>query len=1044
MSLTLLRSRIPQSVADVNRLNRNRLANAICGGAQFRFLTRHNRLPHHRRDASNTHSSELKSPPVQDLFGSPASLENIRIKSEFEEKKDIRQYLRQWQENHPNIMDPVRGPGTSNTLDASAPWVGNMLNDYREAPDAGSDALREADEDVSDFANIAEEGEGTHEFLEPGDLVSLSSVEGLMSLAIYVRSVCRQQQFYTARGKWRIAVSSDVDYVVKGFAPRELLAPLHPYFPDDLARLSSQMQSAIEGGVPRPIGAPLLQMMHGFDEEVYGIYRANSRRLDNMYEIVADETKRLELGLEELACKALGITRDQVDDKTLYAVHCAVRRNSFLIEKDKSFMFTDHYFVQSRRVANTLGTVVKWVHEHQDYLIRAVDGGEGLDLKGHPMEQFVQKAKRLIRLSRKVRSPTILAWVGPTAQRYEPGQEGKPLVYREVLTESFSHTDRMIIEFLQLWCIPPRRMTSGALRSTGSHIMRSTGMYSSLDTNAGSVALFLQELGAVAPWENLRVLDQSLALPGHGISRQSDSMWEDVQQVCEKLKSERLTDQMGSLRRDFGDLPVYCVDDPGAQEIDDGVSLEPIPGSEDTFWVRVHVANPSAFLNCDDLVIKYAASRVQNLYTPERAYPMIPSTLTQEHFSLAPGRPTLTFSAKMNLQGDILDTEVVNGVARNVIYITHDQLRSLFEPEPPETVEPLTVGGQFFTEHTRNNLQATLTSEAEETFHTLRKLMLAFREHRRRNGAMDWPAPLETSVSVTVGNAPLKPYNMHVTEGRYILGDPIIQLRPGNVDPHDVPDMTKRNLIAPLMNLACYVAGKWCAERNIPTVFDGTTYHPEYQKLTSSNMSEFGGKTWLQMVAPTGYSSSSPTHHASLGLDTYVKSTSPLRRYTDLLAHYQIEAALRFEHEHGRRFDASVDHSILPFSRQDVDNFLSQSGWKRRHLRIIELASKQFWACMLLFRAFYFGECSLPETFTCLVHKPYSATAMVGSPFATGHAGFIISLGVRCQIVTPPEISEDMLSIVEAKIQSVDLSRSIVTMETTRLVRPFERVGEWR
>ena len=50
-----------------------------------------------------------------------------------------------------------------------------MLNDYREAHDAGSDALRETDEDVSDFENIAEEGEGMHDFLEPGDLVALSS-----------------------------------------------------------------------------------------------------------------------------------------------------------------------------------------------------------------------------------------------------------------------------------------------------------------------------------------------------------------------------------------------------------------------------------------------------------------------------------------------------------------------------------------------------------------------------------------------------------------------------------------------------------------------------------------------------------------------------------------------------------------------------------------------------------------------------------------------------------------------------------------------------
>lgn len=33
------------------------------------------------------------------------------------------------------------------------------------------------------------------------------------------------------------------------------------------------------------------------------------------------------------------------------------------------------------------------------------------------------------------------------------------------------------------------------------------------------------------------------------------------------------------------------------------------------------------------------------------------------------------------------------------------------------------------------------------------------------------------------------------------------------------------------------------------------------------------------------------TPHAALGLPTYVQFTSPIRRYTDLLAHYQVRPA---------------------------------------------------------------------------------------------------------------------------------------------------------
>lgn len=85
-------------------------------------------------------------------------------------------------------------------------------------------------------------------------------------MAIYVRSVQKQQQFYTSRGKWRVASNKDLDYVLKGFAPRELVQRLHPYLPDGFSEADTEIQSFIEGGVPRPVGAPLILMLQEFEE----------------------------------------------------------------------------------------------------------------------------------------------------------------------------------------------------------------------------------------------------------------------------------------------------------------------------------------------------------------------------------------------------------------------------------------------------------------------------------------------------------------------------------------------------------------------------------------------------------------------------------------------------------------------------------------------------------------------------------------------------------------------------------------------------------
>lgn len=836
--------------------------------------------------------------------------------------------------------------------------------------------------------------------------------------------------------------------MIKGFADPEYVKPLLAYFPNAVAELSTEMQSNIEGGVPRELGADLLWMMGSFNEQLLDFYRANTSQLDNMYDVVAQNDESAQYTIEELAAKTLGMPKSQLNDLILFAVHKAAMRYTFLIQYDRSSLFSDHYLVQPKRVAKVLETVTGWVHEHQDMLVEVAMKRDAPLLKDNPIETFIRKARRLVNLSRKFRSPTKMGNVGPTSHRFEPGQDDNPRIIRETETERFNANDRKIIEYLQLWCIPPKKMTSGVLRASGSHIMRTTGLYSGLEASAASVPLFLQELGVLAPWENLRLLDLGLRLPGHGLSRDSDQIWEAVQQEAQRLTSTGMEDKMRELRTHWGEQTIYCVDDPTAHEIDDGISLERV--GSDEFWVRIHVANPSAFIPHDNMIMKYAAMRNQTVYAPERIYPMLPEGLTQEHFSLAAGRPTLTFSAKMNSQGEVLDTDVRNGTAGKVVNITHSKLRSIFEPEsestPPST---LNVGGRFTTPG-RTNITETLSATDEETFHTLRQLMLGFRDVRLQNGAMEFPNSPSPSVSINAGTEALEPHNMRqISTGRYILGDPKIQVRLSAINPHEVPDLTKTNLVATLMNLACWVSGRWCAQRKIAAIYDGTFYHPEYSPLTRGSVAQYGGRSWLDLAPPKGVSSSAPVHHTPLGLDAYIKSTSPLRRYGDLLVHYQIEAALRQGHHQEGTED---DSGTLPYTAAHVDTYLNDTRWLRSRIRDVSAASAQHWTCQLLFRAFYFGECELPETFAVLLHKPYTQTSLAGTQFGQGFAGTMTTVGVRCQVVFPEGLEPDgdevlgrgILSIAEARITAVDLSRSLVVMEAVRVVKEFERVGEWR
>lgn len=857
-----------------------------------------------------------------------------------------------------------------------------------------------------------------------------------MTPAIYIRSIERQKQFYSLRGKWRIAADRDIDLVIKKFALKEQTEALLPFLPTTVPATDVEMQALTEGGVPRSVGEPLISMLQDFDYDIKSIYRENCKRLDNAYSFIAHPEGRRIYKLEEMACKVLGISEKEVTPADLFATHQAILRTPYLVISDRSSIFSDRYTVQPKTTQTAFNTVVEWIRDHQEYQTQLALGFKEMDFSHHPMQKFLSKAQRLIQNSRAIRSPTTMANIGPCAQRFQSSETSDGRIYRKVETEEFDENDNIILQYLQYYTFPRLRMTTGLPRYGAVHIMRATGMYATADIQRGVIPLFLQELGVISPWENVHVLDHPLALPSHDINscREGQNNGEVAQYNKDAMESSRV---------DWGDLPIYCIDDPGAKEIDDGVSLESVPGSEDTFWVRVHIANPSAFVPFDDPVSRYASECLSTVYLPERTYPMIPPEITQQQFSLGPGRPTLTISAKVNLEGDVLETKITNGVARNVIYLTHNRLRRVFGAgEDPKV---FTVGGEA-PARPQEHYKETLTAEEEERFHTLRNIMTKINSKWRENGGLAWPDSFaKQNPRVYTGEQQIEPREIStVTHGGYYVGDPVIGLAWNDSDPYDIPDLGKMNLVALVMRFACHVAGRWGAERNIPLVYDGTFFHPEYPPLTPAKLKSFKAEDWLHYAPPKGHSASTPLVHHGLGVDVYTKATSPLRRYTDLLAHYQIEAALRYEQEHGEKFDAKKTPSTLPFSTQDVDQVLERMESVYPVIKNLQNFSNTSWVCQFLFRAFYFGECQLPKTFSCMARHRLDNVSTLGTKYVGAYAGENLPFGLRARLFVSPEFDNiELLSTVEAKIIAVDMSLNVIDMEVVRKVKKWERTGDW-
>ena len=245
----------------------------------------------------------------------------------------------------------------------------------------------------------------------------------------------------------------------------------------------------------------------------------------------------------------------------------------------------------------------------------------------------------------------------------------------------------------------------------------------------------------------------------------------------------------------------------------------------------VHVADPAAAIMPDSAAEREARDRGATLYLPEGSARMLPDeALPLFALGLAETSPALTFKLSLDENGGIVETEIF----------------------------PSTVQVRRLTYEAADRLLEDGGSGAGE----LREInALAERNLRRRTGAgavnIDLP---ETHISL---------------EGE--------QIRVAAIVPRRSADMVKECML-----LAGEGAGRWAALRSLPFPY----VCQEAGDIPNEVLPGMAGSYQLRRCMRPRTLSLTPGRHWGLGLDRYTQITSPLRRYTDLLAHFQIRAVL--------------------------------------------------------------------------------------------------------------------------------------------------------
>ena len=813
-------------------------------------------------------------------------------------------------------------------------------------------------------------------------------------LAVFVRNVADQCQFYTIRGEWVNRQAGNARFAVSRFVDPNDLNDILPHLPDEeVTEDRMDCLFPIDAHAPRDAGAKVIKQMSLFHQAADAAFRKHAERIDRIYDIIApieESRDRTYMSLKDIAMKVLKTENPlEITQPLMWTIHKALSATQNVLWLLLSSRQNPIYEILPQQGLKYIHLVREWVREYQENIIQDVTnqvtvthepGWTAPTSPLNPIAAFVQKARFAIRQSRQTRPLSKTGFIGPSLTRSGVRES----TFREIRLSKFDDNDKIIIHYLNVWATSAAVNKFTDLGSLGPMVLRATGMYEGFELDRPKGFTLLQEIGVITPWANRTIFKSRglnlLGLEGDENAKLSRGALDVRAELGNQISAPK--DSMEGLRKDWGDMPVFCIDSADTVDRDDGISLELVDDNSSTYWVHVHVANPSAFIAPDSAMAKHAAEVTESVYFPEKKHAMLSSEMIQDRLSLANDRPCITFSAKMSADGDALEKTITPGIVRNVHYYTPTMvgrgLGLIETDEKSHMVSLLNVGGRIPTQLTKDSDQASQALTDPEHIKALKKLFeigtASFRK-KIQNGAPDFYSTAIMKTMSPMVYAMRSAGKLSLIEDRSVRqfeGDPIISLQASTEIYSHISHM-----LSNLMVIAGDVCASWCSDRNIPIPYRGILRNPEpasspevfKRQVLEPKIAEYGHadrtdlRRYMRLVGQA-HASAQPLPHFTLGLPAYCKITSPLRRYVDLYVHWQVEAAIRYESATGTSLVGRTDSdSHLPFSRAQVAEYAAETLQRERLMAMAKTSSRRHWTCQALFRALYFDEAPLPETF---------------------------------------------------------------------------------
>ncbi|KAI1639449.1 hypothetical protein F4809DRAFT_595278 [Biscogniauxia mediterranea] len=864
--------------------------------------------------------------------------------------------------------------------------------------------------------------------LKPGDLVEMSS-EGSRRpmLAICLGNINGYEHFYTDSGKWFSALGVKALFVVQQFAQPAELEPIIAQLPSEETPVEAlNALQDLGHGPTQSSCAPLLRRMLQFVHDAEAIYQANAGILDASSAFTGDPEKHQYRTLHEIADLLLPEslkTDGKFTPTALYAVHRALLLDEVLFRPLKVAGHRRSYLFEISPLSEV--RLIKQVETMVRAFLKAKS--ENGPKWSSPVDHFVSTAREAIDKSRKARQWTESGMIGPSKASAPSAPQ-------------WSDTDREILKFMELWACYQKFPAYSRLQTIGSSLLRAIKRYENAEGLTPSVGwTFLQEVGWIPPWEI--PARYKLRFPDTEIQRGGGY----VRPPLGEIETHLGTDVLSHLRKDLGQVTAYCIDAETTMDIDDAVSLERT-SNPNQYWIHVHVADPASSIAASTPVAQHAELIPSTIYLSGHFESMLPKTLSEDKFSLGNDRPCLTFSALVDTDGVVLDQKITPGTLKHVVYMTGEDVAvTIGDGRQNPFVDPsvVSVGVIPETKPPPRNMTRPkdVTDEQREDLKLLSSLGRAIQARRISRGATPFFQPRPEA----------KAYFDEVTmehDGKGFIatsGDPSIHVKYSN---SAVSDLVENS-----MKLAGEIAARWCHERGIPIPYR-TQPHAlrnaallqQYARDVFNPLLTAGIRPddnhWRHMRSLLGSDeiSTTPGPNFTIGTDLYTKATSPLRRFSDLIVHWQIEAAMLEEDRRGQSLVGNTDESFLPFNREQLDRCLPMLRLREKLTKALSnVDGTDQWILQALVRAWKFGEAELPETFIFTVSHIAGRRSIYGR----------INWFERDAILKASTINNVMRiadfrvgDVLEVKLKDVNVHARQIIVEATKVLKRAEEKRE--